>query len=430
MTEFWKLLRRIKNYKTNLVLSIISNILLSIFTVASIPAIIPFFQILFNRVPEQNSGAIPNDITAYFQDLIYSQGKENALWIVCGMIILIFFLKNVFRYFAMYFLVPLRTGIVRDIRSEIFDQYLHLPLSYFKREKTGDLLSRLTLDVQEIEISILKVIEVLFKAPLIIVGSILFMLYVSPQLSIFVLLLLLFTVFVIGTISKTLKRNSMHAQRILGQLTSTAEESISGIKVIKAFGAEEAQSEKFYSENNDYRSILMRIMHRQNLSSPLSEFLGITVVTFLLWYGSQLVFKNSLQPETFFAFIFAFYQVIEPAKSFSSAYYNIQKGMAAVERIEALTNLPTEIKSTSSDVLHLENNIQINNLSFSYPNEVQEVLKDISLTINKGEVIALVGPSGGGKTTLIDLLMGFYPINKGEILVDNTPIKKYGVNQL
>lgn len=433
MEAFWKLVGRVKDYKGYFSLSIVCNILLSIFTVVSIPVIIPFFQILFDRIPtKMGSEDVSEGLNMYFQQLIYAQGKEKALVIVCLMIVLIFFLKNLFRYLAMYFIVPLRTGIVRDIRAELFDKYMHLPLSYYSDQRTGDLISRITLDVMEVEMSILKVIEVVFKAPLIIIGSILFMVYVSPQLSLFVLVLLVFTVFVIGGISKTLKKQSFIAQEKLGNITSTVEESIGGIRIIKAFNAEEDQKRRFGKENEGYRSTLISIMNRQNLSSPLSEFLGISVVTALLWYGSKLVFAESLQPETFFAFIFAFYQVIEPAKSFSGAYYNVQKGMAAVERIDSLMNSLQErgILSDSESTLHFEDEIKIENLSYTYQGDEKVVLKGIDLSIKKGEVVALVGPSGSGKSTLADLIMGFYPIKKGKVSIDGKSIGEIDIARL
>jgi len=433
MDAFWKLVGRVGDYKGYFSLSILCNILLSVFTVVSIPVIIPFFQILFDRIPTTvGSDEVSNGLNHYFQELIYSQGKEKALIIVCLLIILIFFLKNLFRYLAMYFIVPLRTGIVRDIRAELFDKYMRLPLSYYGDQRTGDLISRITLDVMEVEMSILKVIEVVFKAPLIIIGSILFMVYVSPQLSLFVLVLLFFTVFVIGGISKTLKKQSFIAQERLGNITSTVEESIGGIRIIKAFNAEEDQKRRFSKENNGYRKTLISIMHRQNLSSPLSEFLGIAVVTALLWYGSKLVFAESLKPELFFSFIFAFYQVIEPAKSFSGAYYNVQKGMAAVDRIDTLIQSTQEsnISDRVDTSIQFEDKIEIRNLSYNYSGDEKKVLRNIDMTINKGEVVALVGPSGSGKTTLADLIMGFYPIQEGNISIDGRSIFDIEISSL
>jgi len=226
MSAFLKLINRVGKYKGFFGLSILSNILLSIFTVVSIPVIIPFFQILFDRIPDQSADSTLGGVTVHFQQLIYSHGRDRALLIACGLILMIFLLKNIFRYLALYFVVPMRTGIVRDIRAELFDKYLRLPLTYYSDRRTGDLISRITLDVQEIEVSILKMIEVIFKAPLIIIGSIVFMVYVSPQLSLFVLVLLVFTVVVIGGISKTLKKQSTKVQSRLGNITSTVEESI------------------------------------------------------------------------------------------------------------------------------------------------------------------------------------------------------------
>jgi len=430
MSAFWKLIHRVRKYKICFGLSVFFNILLSVFTVASIPVIIPFFEILFDRIPSTASTQSLDGINAYFQNLIYAKGKESALLIACGLILIIFFLKNLFRYLALYYVVPMRTGIVRDIRSELFDKYLRLPLSYYSDQRTGDLISRITLDVHEVEVSILKVIEVVFKAPLIIIGSILFMIYVSPQLSLFVLILLVFTVFVIGGISKTLKKQSQKAQQRLANITSTVEENIGGIKIIKAFNGEQNQMSRFSKENEGYRNTLISLMNRQNLSSPISEFLGISVVTALLWYGSKLVFAESLEPETFFAFIFAFYQVIEPAKSFSNAYYNIQKGMAAVERIDDLMVTQQESNTTVSKPIQFTKRIEIKNVSYQYDGDDKIVLRDINLTINKGEVVALVGPSGSGKTTLADLLMGFYPIQTGTIEIDEKAVTNHDVGSI
>lgn len=422
MSDFKKLLQRVKTYRKEFILSILSNVLMSVFTVISIPTIIPFFQILFGRESSTSAVGKEDRFTAFFSNLIVDYGQDKALILVCGLIISIFFFKNVFRYLAMYFMIPLRTGIVRDIRKDLFDKYIHLPLSYHSDQKTGDMISRITMDVQEVEISILKFIEVIFKAPLIIIGSIIFMLYISPQLSLFVLILLVFTIVVIGGISRTLKSKSTAAQQSLGRLTNIVEESVSGVKIIKAFGAEENQKTRFSNENNHHRNVLKKILYRQNLSSPLSEFLGITVVTALLWFGSQLVLDDGLNPETFFAFIFAFYQVIDPAKSLSSAFYNIQKGMAAYDRIDELIQLQEENTFNDSNIKYqFEEELIISNVSFRF-DEDQNVLDNISLAIKKGEQVALVGASGSGKTTLADILLRFYEFSSGRILLDGQDI--------
>ncbi len=425
MKPFLRLISRIKKYKSYFGLSIFFNILLSVFTVVSIPVIIPFFQILFDRIPKTHSA--DNDLTSYFQALIYSQGKQRALVIACVMILLVFFLKNLFRFLSMYFLVPVRTGITKDIRSELFRKYLYLPVDYYSNIRAGDLSSRITMDVLEIEESILRVIQVIFKSPLIILGSIFFMVYISLELSIFVVVLLLVTVFIIGGISKTLKHQSGEAQSIMGRIMNIVQENISGIRIIKAFGAEDYQKGRFETQIENYRRTISKILHRKNLSSPLSEFLGIAVVTALLWYGSKLVLDHKLLPEVFFAFIFAFYQVIEPAKNLSTAYYSIQKGLAALDRVETLLHQKDEfIEQGDKRPFSFEKKIAITSLSYQYPDDDRTVLSDINLQINKGEMVAFVGPSGSGKTTLVNLLLGFFPLQKGQgdILIDGISVRE------
>ena len=402
MQGFWKLLSRTKDYKINVVMGIIFNILLSIFTVISIPLIIPFFQLLFDRVPETatlNNGEEMDYLTRWFSELIATHGKDDALVMVCALIVATFFLKNLFRYLAMYVMAPMRTGIVHDIRSDLYYKYLHLPLSVVNEGRSGDFISRISNDVQEVEHSILKIIQVVFKSPLVIIGSIAYMIYLSPQLLIFVLGLLVFTVFVIGGISKSLKKKSGIAQEKLSNIVSQVEESISGSKVVKAFNAEPYMKGRFDKENEGYRNVITRLIRRQDLSSPLSEFLGVTIVALLMYYGSQMVFSKSLVPEAFFAFIFAFYQVIEPAKSFSSAYYNIQKGLAAIDRIDAVNTLPDEVQMHDGIAKNkLNSKLSLKGLTFEYV-PGQPVLSEVSLEINAGETVAIVGTSGSGKST-------------------------------
>ncbi|NNF35280.1 MAG: ABC transporter ATP-binding protein [Saprospiraceae bacterium] len=420
------LLQYIRPYKSLVVLSIVCNILLSIFTIVSIPLVIPFFQILFDRAPlsilEPEGYDVAEWLEYYFSQLIASTDRETALLYVCLAIVLVFFLKNVFRYLALYFMAPVRNGIVRDIRNKLFNTYQHLPLGYFSEKKKGDLISRAITDVQEIEWSILNVIEVIFKSPLIIIGSILLMIYISPGLTQFVLVLILFTGLIIGRIGKTLKKSSSQAQQSVSRMTSTLEESIGGVKVVRAFRAESFLSEKFGAENNEYMSLLTRILRRRDMSSPLTEFLGVSVVAVLLWYGSTLVFAQSLAPESFFAFIFAFYQVLEPSKSFSTAYYNIQKGLAAKDRVDDIINHVPKVSSGQLNLSGFSDSIVLDQVSFRYPTSTGWVIKEVSLKINKGEKIAIVGSSGSGKTTLIDLILGFYQVNQGTITIDGINI--------
>ena len=437
MKGFWRLLSYIKNYKQQVILSAVSNILTALFTVVSIPLIIPFFQILFGQEAAVSTGnesldeGLVTQLKMYFVNIIETSGKGQALLMVCIMIAAVFFLKNLFRYLALYFMAPVRNGIVRNIRSSLFQKYLTLPLAFHTEERKGDLLSRITSDVQEVEWSILNVIEAIFKSPLIIIGSIGFMIYVSPQLTVFVFILLLFTGLIIGSISKVLKKQSKEVQRNLAMINTVVEESLSGLRVIKSFNAEAAQSATFEKYNGAYESSLTRLLRRRDLSSPMSEFLGISVVTVLLWYGSNQVFKSQLTPDTFFAFVLAFYQVIEPSKAFTSAYYNIQKGLAAVDRIDSIIQTKNDIVDIDQPVkMHaFEQRIHLDNISFSYEDDTK-VIDQLNLEIKKGEIIALVGSSGSGKSTIVNLLPRFYDVDQGAIKIDGVDIKDMALSEL
>ena len=424
------MLSRIKDYKRSFLLSIASNILLSVFTVVSIPLLIPFFQILFGRVvPDavrpQNSD-INEWIKYYMSDLIGTYGKDSALLLVCVLLVIVFFFKNLFRYSALYFMAPLRYGIIYDLRKQLYQKYLELPLSFYSNERKGALLSSMTLDVQEVEWSVLNVIEAIFKSPIIMLGSIFFMIYISPTLTLFVSVLVVVAGFIIGKVITSLKESSHNVQDSIANLTAHVEETLGGMRIIKGFNAENYQVKKFERENASFRDLLTKVVNKRDMASPVSEFLGVTVVTILMWYGSNLVFKDVLAPETFFAFVFAFYQVIEPAKSFSSAWFNIQKGMAAMDRIDRILNTSNEIFSKPDALIKktFENEISFRKVSFSYKDSDLTALTDISVHIKKGQVVALVGSSGAGKSTFVDLLSRFYDVTSGMITMDNMDIRE------
>lgn len=422
--------------------NIVSNILTAVFTVVAIPLLAPFLNLLFSeddsrllREMPPDSGGISyaNDWLNYqLSQLIIQLGKEQALLYVIGAIIGAFFLKNLFRYLALFFMAPVRNGVVRDLRKQLFNKVLDLPLAYFSEERKGDTISRVSSDVQEVEGSILNVLEAVFREPLIIAGSLGYMVYVSPNLTVFVFGLILFTAFIIGGIGRTLKRSSSIVQEKLGNIVAILEEALGGLRIIKGFNAEDYQRRKFSRENNGYRITLTRLLWRRDLSSPLSEFLGISVVAILLWYGSRLVFSGNMDAEVFLTFIFAFYNVIDPAKSFSKAYYHIQKGIGAMERIELILDAPNAIQE-KPDALPIEDfqsEIVYRDVRFSYRDEEGPVLRDIDLHIPKGKVIALVGPSGAGKSTIVDLLPRFYDVSGGQILIDGKDIRDYKLRDL
>jgi len=433
MKSFWRLLSYLRNYKSLIAGNVISNILTALFTVIAIPLLQPFLEILFDAtklVRTPAAGPVNLDYLQHWFNYTFSQyiindGQEKALVFVCSAILITFFCKNLFRYLALFFMAPARNGIVRDLRKELFDKVLSLPLSYFSEERKGDLMSRITADVQEVEMSILNMLQILFREPLIIIGALSFMIYVSPTLTIFVFVLLLFTAFVIGGIGRALKKTSNLVQERLGSLVSIVEEALSGLRIIKGFNAEGYQQAKFAVDNDGYRHTLTRLLWRRDLSSPLSEFLGILVVSVLLWFGSRLVFSGEMEAATFLTFIFAFYSVIEPAKAFSKAYYNIQKGIAAMQRVEVILDGENTITDhpEAKTIAGLEQGIVYRDVTFQYRNEEGPVLKDINLEIPKGQLIALVGPSGAGKSTLVDLLPRFYDVQEGGIFIDGTDIR-------
>lgn len=428
----------LRPYKGPLIMNIVCNILMALCMVISIPIIIPFFQILFGRVtpsPEPVAFSV-NNIQSWleyvFGQLVETYSQETALIIVCITFVLIFLLKNIFRYLSVVFMAQVRNGIVRDLRDAIYKKYMQLPLSFFTRGKKGDLMSRISTDVQEIEYSILNVIESLFKEPIVIIGSITFMMFTSVRLTMFVFVLIIFTGFIVGRISRNLKKQSKDVQQQLSGLMIHVEESLNGMRIIQGFNAQEYQQGRFSKINDAYRKLLTRIMYRRDLSSPLSEVLGITIVAVLLWYGSLLVFRDEIKPETFFAFLYAFFNVIAPSKSFSSAYYHIQKGLAAVDRVNEVIDNTEEIKQAplAKPVHSFERNITMENVGFRYTANGDWVLRDINLNLPKGQVIAIVGSSGSGKSTLADLLPRFHDVSEGSIKIDGTDIRELDIKQL
>ncbi len=439
MSSFWRLLSFLHKYRANVALSIFSNLLMAVFNVASIPLLIPLLDIIFQK----NVQALPEPVWSWTADglrgqlnyqishLIQTQGQEAALIRICAVILLVFLGKNLFNYLAMFFMAPARNGIVRDIRTQLFSKIMILPLGYFSEERKGDLMSRITADVQEIEWSILNALESLFREPIIIVLSLIFMLYVSPTLTGFVFVLMLFSAVIIGGIGRTLRKSSSKVQERLGSIVSIVEEAISGLRIIKGFNAEKYQENKFNRENNDYRRMQTRMLWRRDLASPLSEFLGIAVVSVLLWFGARMVFKGSIEASTFISFLYAFFSVLNPAKAFSRGLYDVQRGIAAMQRVEHILHAPivVEEKPDAKAFTQFEKSIEYRNVSFNYRGD-ESVLKNINLSIPKGKLIALVGASGAGKSTMADLLPRFYDVSEGGIFIDGINIKDISLRDL
>ncbi len=442
----FRLLQYFKPYKGLLGLSLLSNLLMSLFMVVSIPVLQPFLQILFSPPGQEaprisltapGSGkagfqAVEQQVNSYFTRLIAEHGREEALLIVCGFLVLTFLGKNLFRYLSLYFLAPLRNSIVRDIRNRLVGKMTELPLSYFTESRKGDLMSRITADVQEIEWSIIGVVESVAREPVVILGSLMFMVFVSPQLLVFVFGLMLFSALIIGSIGRSLRRQSSQAQTKLGLIGALVEETLGGLRIIKAFNGERWQLERFGRENDRYAHTVTQLNRRKDLASPLSEFLGISAVAVLLWFGARQVFAGEISAATFITFLYAFYNIIEPAKQLSGASYSIRKGLGALERIEDVLNAPVAIRDSeqAQPVTSFSEKIEFKNVSFQYQNAERPALAGIDLVIPRGKIVALVGASGAGKSTIADLLPRFYDVSAGQILVDGQDIRQLRLRDL
>ena len=440
MHYFLRIVRYIKPYTPFAVMNILSNILSVLFSLVSLTMVIPFLGMLFgtqdpvhNPQPLSfNADAIKDNFYAIISSAIEDKEKIEALLFICLLVLITFFFRNLFRYSALYFLTPIRNGVVYDLRMDLHKKIISLPLPFFTEKRKGDLTARLTSDLVEIEWSIMSSLEMIFKDPLNIIIYLITLIVISPQLTIFVVILFPVTGLIIGVIGRSLKKSSDRGQNKMGDLLSIIDENISGLRIIKAFNAEKHINKNFEKESAEYKSIMTKLLRKKDLSSPMSEFLSTIVMVVVMWFGGQLVLNGNggLSAEEFIGYILIFSQIIPPAKSLTSAYYHIQKGSAAAERIYEILDAENKITDveTPKYIKLLNNNIEFRNLTFSYENT--NVLSDINFKIGKGKMIALVGQSGSGKSTLADLIARFYDIENGEILIDNNNIKEIALADL
>lgn len=446
MKSLFRVLRYAKNYKGYALLNIFFNLFSTLFSVFSLTMIIPFLDLIFLRNSEDyeqylSMGNPTFEFSIdYVTDKFYytlsstiAEGdKADALVFLCILIITMIFLKNLCRYLALFYIAQIRNGVMRDIRNGMYEKAVSLPLSYYSKEKKGDIIARMSNDVQEIEWTIMTSIEMIFKDPISMVAYFAVMLVISPKLTLFVFILLPVTGFIIGRIGKSLKETSVKGQEKMGELISLIEEMLSGLRIIKAFNAEKVSTFRFRSLNEVYKNLMVRMYRKRDLSSPMSEFLGVAVLVVVIWFGGKLVLAedDSIGASAFIAFIAIFSQLIPPAKSITTAYYNIQKGAASEERIAVIMKAENHIteKPNAKPIADFTTEIEYRNVFFKYEKEV--VLKNINLKVEKGKTIALVGHSGGGKSTLVDLLPRFYDPTQGEVLIDGTAITDYRIKDL
>jgi len=352
---------------------------------------------------------------------------------ICILVIVLFFLKNLFRYLGMFFVAPIRNGVVKDIRNELYLQIMILPLAYYSEQRKGDIISRMTQDVQEVQWTIMTSLEMIFREPISIICFLVSMFLISPQLTLFVLILFPVSGFIISKIGSSLKKTSDKGQAKMGELLSNIEETLGGLRIIKAFNAIDTVNARFHVINNNYTKLMTRLFRKRDLASPLSEFMAIIVVGGVLLYGGTLILTSdsaSLTPSVFLTYLLMFSQLLNPVKSFTDAYSNIQKGAASVERIEEVLKADEVIveKPDAKPIISFSDSILYKGVSFTY--EKEEVLHDINIEIRKGKTIALVGPSGAGKSTMVDLLPRFYDCTEGELIVDGINVKDYKISDL
>ena len=446
MRQFFSVLKRfIPPYKKYLVLSVIFNILSAILNIFSFATLIPILQILFEtgdagRVTtlmpwswENAKDVLSNNADYYVTMLIESVGATSTLLIIGLFLAFATFLKTGAYFLSSATIIPIRTGVVRDIRNQLYQKINALPLGFFSEERKGDIIARMSGDVQEIENSIMSSLDMIFKNPVLIVAYFSTLLVISWQLTLFTIVFAPLMGWMMGAIGKKLKAKSMEAQGIWSDTMSQVEETLGGLRIIKAFCAEKKMNERFDSVNTRYRNHIMRVNIRQQLAHPMSEFLGTVMIVIVLWFGGVLVLSgNTISGPTFIYYMVILYSILQPLKDFSRAGYNIPKGLASMERVDKILQAESNItelpEAERKNIGAFEHEIEVRNVSFRYAEKW--VLQDINLKIRKGQTVALVGQSGSGKSTLLDLIPRYYDVQEGEVLIDGINVKHLGIHDL
>ena len=445
MKEFIAVLRRfVPPYKHYLVWSVVFNILSAVLNIFSFMAIIPILQILFqtgdDNVPQSLmpwswdnlQEAFSNNANYYVGQLIQDIGPTTTLLVIGIFLAFMTFLKTGAYFLSSATIIPIRTGVVRDIRNQLYRKITSLPLGFFSEERKGDIIARMSGDVAEVENSIMSSLDMLFKNPILIIAYFSTLLVISWQLTLFTLVFVPIMGWFMGMVGRKLKQNSIKAQSLWSDTMSQVEETLGGLRIIKAFCAEEKMNDRFDRINSAYRNDIMKVNTRQQMAHPMSEFLGTVMIVIVLWFGGILVLSGDsmLSGPTFIYYLVMLYSIINPLKEFSKAGYNIPKGLASMERIDKILNAVNDIVETSSPthIAKFEHQIEFRNVSFRY--DKKWILKNINLVIPKGKTIALVGQSGGGKSTLVDLIPRYYDVQEGEVLIDGINVKDLGIHDL
>ncbi len=443
MKDFFKILCRfVPPYKYYLILNIFFNILASVLTLFSFALIIPILEILFKlkqasyTYMEWGSASLKdvaiNNFYYYITQQIEVHGAGFALMLLGIFLVIMTFFKTATTYLSSFFMIPIRSGVVRDIRNHVYDKVVSLPIGFFTSEKKGDVMARMSGDVGEIENSIMASLDMMFKNPIMIIVCLVTMFAISWQLTLFVLVLLPVAGYIMGKVGKKLKRRSLEGQNKWGDLMSIIEETLGGLRIVKAFNAEGKMVHWFHHENNTFYRISNRINRRQALAHPMSEFLGTFTIAIVLWYGGSLILSgtSSIDAASFIYYLVIFYSIINPAKELSKAAYAIQKGLASMVRVDLILGAENPIQDPAhpKPLPDMKEGIEYRDVTFRYNTE--NVLKHVNLTIKRGQTIALVGQSGSGKSTLADLLPRFYDVNEGGVYIDGVNVKEFKVHDL
>ena len=444
MKEFMQVLRRfVPPYKKYIVLSIVFNILSALLNIFSFAALIPILQILFKTGDAETATSVMawnwgnmqevlmNNMNYYVNSLIADYGQTTTLLFIGLFLAVMTFLKTGAYFLSAATIIPVRTGVVRDIRNQLYQKIVSLPLGFFTEERKGDIIARMSGDVQEIENSIMSSLEMLFKNPILIIFYFAALIFISWQLTLFTLIIVPIMGWLIGYVGRKLKAQSIKAQALWSDTMSQVEETLGGLRIIKAFCAEKKMNSRFDSTNTAYRNDIMRVNIRQSSAHPMSEFLGTLLIVIVLWFGGVLVLNyHALSGPIFIYYMVMLYSIINPLKDFSKAGYNIPKGLASMERVDKILLAENTIKesATPQHISSFEHQIEFRNVSFKYAD--QWVLRNINLTIPKGKTIAIVGQSGSGKSTLVDLIPRYYDVQEGEVLIDGINVKDLGIHDL
>ena len=444
MKEFWQImLRYVAPYKRFLGGAVIMNILSAVLNIFSFALIIPMLKILFGLeqgayefIPWDAAGTdlmakLTNNSYYYVTEFSQTIGASKVLLLLCLFVSVTTILKTACYFGASAVMIPIRTGVVKDIRMEIYNKILSLPIGFFSEEKKGDIIARMSGDVQEIENSIMSSLEMLFKNPILIIGYFAMLLFISWQLTVFTLVIVPIMGWFMGWIGRKLKAQSVKAQALWSDTMSQVEETLGGLRIIKAFCAEEKMNRRFDTINSAYRNDIMKVNIRQSMAHPMSEFLGTVMIVIVLWFGGVLVLNNhTLSGPIFIYYMVMLYSIINPLKDFSKAGYNIPKGLASMERVDKILMAENTIKEAAhpKSIKSFEHEIEFRHISFRYGE--QWVLRDINLVIPKGKTIALVGQSGSGKSTMVDLIPRYYDVQEGEVLIDGINVKELGIYDL